>query len=192
MHKEGRTGIVALPDDDPQAVKLMILYFYYLDYPKGPTASKGALQTPNGGVSTTDVLTNWDWGQPTKARGGPKKKPGISTQLEREPGISDVPNLTTHAKVYALGEKYDIKGLKTVALEKFKKEANVHWDSDDFITAIEEVYTSTVANDRGMRNAVVEAIYEHHVYALIKKPLQDVVRRLDLCFDLMMRFRSAY
>ena len=49
------------------------------------------------------------------------------------PEAFDIPNFTIHARVYALGEKYDILGLKTLSLEKFKREAEVHWDSDDFI-----------------------------------------------------------
>ncbi|KAH6847105.1 hypothetical protein B0I37DRAFT_374303 [Chaetomium sp. MPI-CAGE-AT-0009] len=153
LFQEGKTGVVALPDDDPQVVNLMIRYLYYLDYPAQPEVQDEAVETP------------------------------------QESKSADCSNLTVHARVYALGEKYDIQGLKTLAIEKFKTEAKVHWNCDEFIRAVEEVYTSTIDQDRGLRDAVVEAIRVHPT-VLDKEPMQNVVRRLDLCFDLMMRFRD--
>ncbi|KAK3291910.1 BTB/POZ protein [Chaetomium fimeti] len=175
--QEARTGIIDLPDDDPQAVKLMIRYFYYLDYPQQPEAQDKGPGTPN------KVSTKTNFPMPAMAAGakksGPKKKVGYSPQ----------PNLTVHARVYALAEKYDIKGLKTLSLGKFEIEADLHWDSDDFMCAVEEVYTSTVDEDRGMRDAVVEAVY-NNAGVLEKESMQNLVKRLPLCFDLMMRFRG--
>jgi hypothetical protein len=164
---------------------MMIRFFYYFDYPTLSELQEEASRIqnhPNPKESRT----------PTKmvesppifsSLGHPVSKP------EPEPELL-TPNLTIHAKVYALGEKYDIGGLKTLSLVKFKTEARVHWNTDGFISAVEEAYTSTIDQDRGMRNAVVEAIYQH-TSVLDKKPMQDVVRRLDLCFDLMMRFRPV-
>lgn len=37
------------------------------------------------------------------------------------------PNLTLHAKMYALGEQYGIAGLKALALDKFKIQLTRHW-----------------------------------------------------------------
>ncbi len=52
--------------------------------------------------------------------------------------------LVAHAKVYTLAEKYLIRGLKAVALRRFKASAAHSWlDIDDFLQAIYEVYTST-------------------------------------------------
>jgi hypothetical protein len=57
--------------------------------------------------------------------------------------------LVTHAKVYALAEKYLIRGLKAVALRRFKALATIcGLDNNDFLHATREVYTSTVEDDK--------------------------------------------
>jgi hypothetical protein len=175
--QEGRTGVVALPDDNPQAVKLMIRYLYYSDYPTYVIVQGEVVEE----ADAASVLEE----KSKRARNSEFKLP-----RHARPKVSAMPNLTIHARVYALGEKYDIKGLKALALEKFKKEAIEYWDSHDFIQAVEEVYTSTIDQDRGMRDAVVQAIRVHPT-VLDKALMQDVVRRLDLCFDLMMKFRDG-
>jgi hypothetical protein len=164
---------------------MMIRFFYYFDYPTLSELQEEASSIPNHpnpkeSKTPTKMVES---PQRFNNRGQPMPKP------EPEPELL-TPNLTIHARVYALGEKYDIGGLKTLSLGKFKTEARVHWNTDGFISAVEEAYTSTIDQDRGMRDAVVEAIYQH-VSVLDKKPMQDVVRRLDLCFDLMMRFRPG-
>jgi hypothetical protein len=175
--QEGKSGIVVLADDDPEAVELMIHYFYYFDYTtQAEVQNKLTVETLRQASSMSPSATLAQHEKALRDRFG-----AFNTMA---------PSITVHSRVYALGEKYDIQGLKHLSLEKFKKEAKTHWDSDDFITAIVEVYTSTVDGDRGMRDAVVEAIYQH-TSVLDKKPMQEVVRRLDLCFDLMMRFRQG-
>ncbi|AEO55662.1 hypothetical protein MYCTH_2299733 [Thermothelomyces thermophilus ATCC 42464] len=184
LFQEGNTGVVSLPDDDPQAVRLMMHYFYHLDYPRQREVKHGFLNKSQSTNPKSDVVTN-----PGSTSGKTSNKtPKSAYSVPPHQGF-EVPNLTIHARLYALAEKYDVQGLKALALEKFKEEARIQWDSDDFIRAAEEAYTSTVDRDRGMRDAVVEAIREHSV-VLDKESMQNVVRRFDLCFDLMMRFRD--
>ena len=51
--------------------------------------------------------------------------------------------------VYALAEKYNIRGLKAFALLKFKATTAEHWAAHDFLDAAREAYLSTVEADRG-------------------------------------------
>jgi hypothetical protein len=99
------------------------------------------------------------------------------------------PNLAIHASVYSIAEKYGIPGLKALALDKFEKEASVHWGTTDFLDAIQEVYTMTVDHDRGMRDAVVKVI-SSHMELLDRVQVQEVVKNLDLSFDLLMKMRK--
>lgn len=99
--------------------------------------------------------------------------------------------MTIHAKVYALAEKYDIQCLKNKALEKFRKEVDACWMSADFLRAAEEVYTSTMDHDRSMRDVVVET-FTQHPNLLDREETQNMVRGLDLCYDLMMQFRAGF
>ncbi|KAF5265660.1 hypothetical protein FOXYS1_3509 [Fusarium oxysporum] len=101
-----------------------------------------------------------------------------------EPPLS--PQLSLHAKVYALGEKYRIEGLKKAAKGKFESEmqsGNV--GIDDFAEAAEEVYTSTVSEDRGLRDVVVKMI-EQDILLLDHVVVREVMRATDFALDVLL------
>ena len=98
-------------------------------------------------------------------------------------------NILIHAKVYTLSKKYGVKGLKALALEKFEDEAKQRWETDDFLNAAKEVYTSDLDDDdRMMRDVITGTLYEHPEL-LDKKETQRVIKGLELGFDLLMRVR---
>lgn len=66
-------------------------------------------------------------------------------------------HLVTHAKVYAIAEKYGITGLKVLARQKFAQDLEVHLDSPDFPEACQEAYESTFHTDRGLRDVIIQA-----------------------------------
>lgn len=87
----------------------------------------------------------------------------------------DDSHLLLHTRVYAIAEKYDIQPLKQLARAKFEAAMACYWDSADFAEAIEEVYCSTLDNDRGLRDIVMQAFIHHpelantlEVYELIQ------------------------
>jgi hypothetical protein len=74
-------------------------------------------------------------------------------------------------------------------LHKFHAEAQRHWQTGDFLHAVREVYTSTIDEDRAMRDVVVEVINVHP--ELLDQPRwQDSIKDLSLCYDLLMRSRQ--
>jgi hypothetical protein len=73
----------------------------------------------------------------------------------------DESHLLLHTRVYTLAEKYDIPSLKQLAKRKFETAMACHYDSPEFPLAIEEVYCSTIDNDRGLRDIVCEAFKCH-------------------------------
>ena len=98
--------------------------------------------------------------------------------------------LTTHAKVYALAEKYLIRGLKAVALRKFKAAAAVCLDVDDFLQATLEVYTSTIEDERGLRDVVVETLFKNSEW-LDQEKVRAVIKELGaLTYDLVIYMRQ--
>lgn len=105
----------------------------------------------------------------------------------------DKPSMSTglliHAKMYALGEKYGIMGLKTLSLRNFTTALQENYNSDELGRVIEEVYTSTVSDDRDMRDAVVETL-GRHPELLDKDELQAIAKDSPLGFDLMMKLRE--
>lgn len=128
----------------------------------------------------------------TQPNGSPVKGPDLSNGCAEEyvvPIESPSPSsLVVHAKVYALSKKYSINGLKLLALEKFRIEADQDWDTGDFLLAAKEVYTSTSAADQDIRDAVTTIVYEHPEI-LDRDETQELIKGLDLGFDVLKRVR---
>lgn len=66
--------------------------------------------------------------------------------------------MVLHAKVYELGEKYFVKGLKQLAQDKFARSCKFHWNTSHFAAAVEHVFASTVESDTGLRDIVIKII----------------------------------
>jgi hypothetical protein len=92
----------------------------------------------------------------------------------QEPHV-EIPHLLSHTRVYALAEKYGIKGLKALAKSKFASQMSLHFASTEFAPSIQEVYESTVDSDRGLRDVVIQAFRSHPEVAL-REDVEDVVR----------------
>lgn len=102
------------------------------------------------------------------------------------------PHLLTHAKVYSVGEKYLIGGLKALALQKFEAAAKKPGKTNDLLNAAREAYTFTIETDRGLRDAVIAAFYAHSDL-LKQEEVQDLFRDLNmLAFDLLMYVKGKY
>jgi hypothetical protein len=84
--------------------------------------------------------------------------------------------LLTHARVYAIAEKYGIKGLKTLARSKFAAQIAQHFCSNEFAPSLAEVYESTVDSDRGLRDIVIQTFRSHPDIAT-RDDVEDVVRQ---------------
>lgn len=131
----------------------------------------------------------------TEANGSPVKDADLSigTQCTEEyavPVESQLSSsLVTHAKVYALSKKYNINGLKLLALEKFKAEADQEWDTINFLLAAKEIYTSTSADDQDIRDTVTTVVYQHPEI-LDRDETQELFKGLDLGFDVLKRVRA--
>ena len=81
----------------------------------------------------------------------------ISIGADDEP--SHISELHTHAKMYAMGDQYDIRDLKDEALWKFEKAIEAKKEHSDelpyLVAVIPTVYATTPDSDRGLRDVVV-------------------------------------
>lgn len=121
--------------------------------------------------------------------------PATEEQPEPPPPVEEPsPNLTTHAKVYALAKKYRVAGLDGLAVRKFEDESLRHCYSGDFVHAIDEVYGSTAGDDRGLRDVVLKRMYD---FPLVMEgdEVQDMLKAgsdkhrkqgSNLAYDLLM------
>src|SRR5882762_6112758 len=67
---------------------------------------------------------------------------------------------------YAIAEKYDIKDLKAFAQSRFSIWAKSNWDHPEFYSVVNEVYSSTPSNDRGLRDVVESEVKENVISVL--------------------------
>jgi hypothetical protein len=107
---------------------------------------------------------------------------------EEEAAEAAKPHLITHAKVYAIAEKYGIAGLKHLARSKFAQEIEAHINSDELPEACQEAYESTIDSDRGLRDVIIQTFRTHPELSL-RKDMEMIVRDTPgLAFEL---FRMA-
>lgn len=113
---------------------------------------------------------------------------GATGQLP--PGMSSIAvidsELMVHAKVYALAEKYLIGSLKSLALEKFKRQAFKDWSKDSFLEAAQAVYELTMESDTELRGAVVMTLGEHTSLLDKESTKNLLITTSRLAYDLLM------
>ncbi|KAK5742186.1 hypothetical protein LTR17_003427 [Elasticomyces elasticus] len=102
----------------------------------------------------------------------------------------DDPHLLLHTRVYALAERYDIPSLKGLARQKFEMAMACYYDSPEFPLAIEEVYCSTIDNDRGLRDIVCAAFKFHPQLASTPDVRQAIHDLPSLALDLFKMERG--
>lgn len=150
-------------EDEPLAVDCLVQYFYRQNY----QCSSGSSMVDDGHSEEFD---------------------GITLALEQDRIDDSYPIL--HARVYALAEVYDIPGLKELALKKFNEVINQNEHLDRLLDSIKEAYTSTVPEDRGMRDDIVKFLYTNAKLLdeeSVKNVLQDITA---LPYDLVMYWRN--
>ncbi|KAK3681069.1 hypothetical protein B0T22DRAFT_415496 [Podospora appendiculata] len=197
---EGKTGVVELREVDPVAEKLMVHYFYHLDYPRQAkpvdsdvedTSPKPLAPLPD--TTSTATQHGGDLALLPIAARSPKEKTKMNGIKPKPAGPPPCTNLAIHARLYEIGERYGIRGLKDLALEKFKSDLKSLWEPGDLMEAIEVTYSPDLGNDNdnAMRKVIVQALSAHRDL-LTEAPVQEVVQKFGkLSFDLMMTFHKG-
>ena len=88
----------------------------------------------------------------------PSKNATASGKFRKQEHSIEVTNpLTIHATMYAMADKYQVEGLALVAQTKFECSLPAHFNSPDFVTAVQLAYSNTPESNRGLRDAVLRA-----------------------------------
>lgn len=107
-----------------------------------------------------NVPANMVVDQPTASR--PPTTPDPAILFSRKEDTYQIKNpLIVHASMYALADKYLSEPLASCAHTKFKSCLNDHWDSVDFIEAVQIVYRSTPDSNRGLRDVILQALRDY-------------------------------
>ncbi|KAI4111027.1 MAG: hypothetical protein LQ345_006887 [Seirophora villosa] len=164
--KEAEDSQIDLSDDDPKALGRLLRYVYTTDYNDSDdydidvhdtaeeTDNKGfaanASPTPLRTVAFTEDATS-----SVMSNASEKKN-------EDEPALPNATSIINNAAVYALAEKYGISTLKDSAKEKFETRCKGFlWGDASLATALEMVYGSTPATDRGLRDIMARVCLQH-------------------------------
>jgi hypothetical protein len=89
------------------------------------------------------------------------------------PASSDASQLLLHAKMYEIGDKYDVIGLKQLAREKFLRAAAKYWNHEQFAPAAHYAFSTTPEEDKGLRDVVNNTISIH--MELLNKPAVEAL-----------------
>jgi hypothetical protein len=237
--QEGHTGVVelepasqddeAVAEDDPEAVRLMIDFFYLGDYDPdvitkhSSTSSAneidsalGTSRSPQQEAVKCDTVTEMAMeprddtepglqilnadpaadqpdfqALPVKKK---KKKGKVRLSNDDCSVIRDSKSLrtknllTTHAKMYSIAAKYNIRPLMDVAVMKFKSAANDRWDVHDLIAAVPVVYNQTVGYEEEIRDILEVMILEHSYRLVHETGFKEALEHVDgLTFSLFKR-----
>ncbi|OAL42711.1 hypothetical protein IQ07DRAFT_525636, partial [Pyrenochaeta sp. DS3sAY3a] len=101
---------------------------------------------------------------------------GDYSDSEKADKFPDDDKLSKHLRVYALANMFCIEDLKTVCLDKFRRETSKGWDSDLFLGCVWEVYHSIPAYPHTIRPALVDVAVAHVREIAGKAGFQDLVR----------------
>ena len=74
--------------------------------------------------------------------------------------------LHVHVQMYMLGDKYDVPSLKKEAARRFGEDVKIPGDRKcetlTLLSVVPQIYTTTPASDRGLRNLVVQQIFQRY------------------------------
>jgi len=161
--QESEESNIDLPDDEPAIVKLLVQYLYTGNYdvPEyGYTCSENCSES---------ICLHHEFGH--QCRNACK----IFACVDGCPNNdnSSVDDLLVHAKMYEIADKYNITGLKELSSKKFSAGCKLHWNSDIFAKAAHYALSTTVDEDKGLRDVVSDTIVDH--IELIYKPEIEVL-----------------
>ncbi|KAF3011202.1 hypothetical protein E8E13_011609 [Curvularia kusanoi] len=194
--QETHTGSIHLPEDDPEIIKLLMQYLYEAEYsPVLPTTDQqGATTTLPSSRSKHSKEYRLDFphtcfenpGFPCPRNVCPHHWCGsecaydcsafvcrICVTQPLPPAAGKAEDLLLHAKMYEIGDKYEVAGLRDIAKDKFNVSCKHFWNTTSFGLAAKHVFSTTVEDDKGLRDIVSATISDH--IELVNDPEVDKV-----------------
>ena len=141
---------VEVPDVDALSMKNILDYMY-----KGEYALPDGIQIPKADYCSHSRFALME---------GPLSSPKIFRRKCPCAGKSLAPaHLLMHVRIYTVADYLGMSDLKSYAQQGVVDVLHVYWQSKDLelMDALEEAFTATPDDDRGMRDVLVNALKEH-------------------------------
>jgi hypothetical protein len=169
------TGTIDLEDDDPSMVAKMIDFLYKTRYDDDRTVEEEDLDDMADQETTSKL-------------GLPSTEAQIST-------VSDVVShsrnavtgpLVTNAKLYILGDKYDIPSLKEVAARKYKDVVKDRWESNAFAESVSLIWEGIIQEEDALKEIMADVAHGHMGQLLGRVEFVSVLRsNADIAVDFL-------
>ncbi|KAL8671910.1 MAG: hypothetical protein Q9168_003603 [Polycauliona sp. 1 TL-2023] len=188
---ESTTNRIHLPEDDPTAMERLLQYLYTADYDdtdseddqESQSSLSGSTSIPaaTGSPSTSTIQANINISAAPSSTASNAVDKTVPVQVS-------FGALANNALVYALADKYDMPLLKLLAKEKFQTHAADQWTTDDIISIMPIIYSTTPDSDRGLRqimlNVCLRSTTTNRLMAI--EPFQAMLKRdSSMCFDIL-------
>lgn len=72
-----------------------------------------------------------------------------------------LPKLLINAKLYIIGDQYDVQPLKKLAKKRYEQLVVGHWNSDSFVASLRLLYEETPETHRPMKDVAVKVVKKH-------------------------------
>jgi hypothetical protein len=199
--------VTDLPGDDPNIVKLLIVFLYENDYTT--TLPEASYTSSNGlWILKEQRLLGHSYDFPhTCLPGCPNPSRAICPHhycaydacryncskficeecTSPQPCYDDASQLLLHAKMYEVADKYDMSGLKGLAAEKFARACRKYYKNEEFAVAAEHALTTTPDSDSGLREILLETMASHPELFDDAEVEALLGRHTDFAFGLLKR-----
>ena len=142
----------------------MVNYLYTLDYhvdfgnanPDQPSTGEGPLEIDSKG----DDFVNDEAVPYQPSEGETDQRTASRDEVSENPAATWDP-LSFHILMYSLADRMFIEGLKALSRCRVEQELPQRLDARSFPGAVLEIYNSTPAVDRGLRDLVVRMTMDH-------------------------------
>ena len=176
--QEAEDQCINFPDEDPEMIRRMIVFMYTSDYDPTSFAKCKDLRFVKLACvdRTADGVSKYFTGPPHVSKCAcltpTKLEDNNNTQFSYGP-IHDCTNpLCVHALMFSLGDKYGVVGLCKAAVDKFHYSlfGGHHTGTEDFIDAVQIVYTTTPGTRRELRDEIVQCFNREYYVPLEHHP----------------------
>ena len=95
--------------------------------------------------------------------------------------------LLSHSEVYEIAEKYEVTGLKELACKNFTLACEAFWDDEAFPITIKHAFSTTVAEDRGLRDVIIKTVFSHDSLVRKAKIQAVMLEHSDLAVGVLLK-----
>ena len=89
--------------------------------------------------------------------------------------------------MYEIADKYEVTGLKELACKNLALACLAFWDDEVFPIAIKHAFSTTIAEDRGLRDVIIKTVFSHDSLVRKAKIQAVMLEHSDLAVGVLLK-----